>query len=242
MELWTDLLDQGLAFDCIYSDFAKAFDRVPHKRLIEKLKAYGIKGNLLVWIENFLSNRNQCVTINNVSSDTIEVTSGIPQGSVLGPILFIIFINDLPDVLNSYVKIFADDTKIFNVIQSVESYNILQEDIRKIIDWTDKWQLYFNRDKCKIIHYGRNNLTFEYFMNNHKVEVVDFEKDLGVTFDRNLKFSAHIKNIVNKANSRLGIIKRNFSDLSAEIFLPLYKSLVRPLLEYCSSIWYPILK
>jgi hypothetical protein len=97
-------------------------------------------------------------------------------------------------------------------------------------------------DKCKLIHYGRNNLEFDYFMDGHKVEAVNEERDLGVTFDGSLKFSIHIRNIVNKANSRLGIIKRNFSNISKEVLLPLYKSLVRPLLEYCSVIWNPILK
>ena len=242
MELWSDFIDRGIAIDCIYLDFAKAFDKVPHYRLIEKLKAYGIKGNILNWIKNFLHNRNQVVIVNNTESEIKPVTSGIPQGSVLGPILFIVYINDLPEVVNSYVRIFADDTKIFKTIQCEQDHDILQQDVVKLIDWSNKWKLKFNVEKCKIIHYGFNNKKCVYYMNELVIKEDICEKDLGVTFDSSLKFSTHIRNIVCKANSRLGLIKRNFTCLNKDVFIPLYKSLIRPLLEYCSSVWNPILK
>ena len=242
MEIWTNLLDKGIAVDCIYLDFAKAFDKVPHYRLLEKARAYGIRGKLLQWISDFLIGRTQRVKLNNVFSDSRDVLSGIPQGSVLGPTLFVIYINDIPDALNSYIRIFADDTKIFRSIQSINDSNILQDDITKLIEWNEKWQLKFNIEKCKVMHYGKSNVNTSYQMFNTNLEAVSNEKDLGVTFDDELKFSSHIRGIINKANSRLGIIKRNFSELTKEVFLPLYKSLVRPILEYCSCIWNPILK
>ena len=242
MEIWSDFIDRGLAIDCIYLDFAKAFDKVPHRRLINKLKAYGIRNGLINWIQNFLMDRNQVVVINNETSQVRPVTSGIPQGSVLGPILFIIYINDLPDIVNSCVKIFADDTKIFRTIQSEQDHDMLQQDLINLLEWSNKWKLNFNIEKCKILHYGNRNPNFEYLMNQIILKEEFQEKDLGVTFDVSLKFSIHVKNIVSKANSRVGIIKRNFTCMEMEIFLPLYKALVRPLLEYCSCIWNPMLK
>ena len=242
MEIWTRFIDNGMAVDCIYLDFAKAFDKVPHCRLIKKLEAYGFKGELIRWLNDFLTNREQNVIINGISSETKGVTSGIPQGSVLGPMLFVIYINDLPDSIKTYVKIFADDTKIFNVIQTSEDATILQEDIERLVDWSEKWQLPFNMDKSKIIHYGRQNPEHVYRIRNLTIETDTIEKDLGITFDKDLKFSKHIAAIVRKANSRLGIIKRNFSIRNKETVLPLYKSLIRPILEYGSSIWSPILR
>lgn len=242
MNIWTEILDKNSAIDCVYLDFAKAFDKVPHHRLNLKMKSYGIGGNLLNWLTDFLDNRKQQVVIKDTFSDIKDVTSGIPQGSVLGPLLFIIYINDLPEAVNSEVQIFADDTKIFKAIETVADSLTMQEDLNNILEWSSKWQLPFNISKCKIIHFGKNNPEYEYTMTDNRLEKVDFEKDLGVTFDRNLKFSKHISLIVSKANSRLGMIKRNFDNLSIEVFLPLYKSLVRPLLEYCSSIWNPTLK
>ena len=222
-------------------DFAKAFDSVPHHRLLLKIESYGIKGHLLAWIKNFLLDRKQRVIVGNNKSEWASVKSGIPQGSVLGPILFVIFINDLPDHLKSYTKIFADDTKIFNALESIDDPTILQEDLMKLAQWSDKWQLPFNEAKCKIIHFGKNNPQQSYHMNGHQIDTVKQEKDLGVTFDSELKFSVHIRNVVSKANSRVGILKRTFENMSIDKFKILYKTLVRPILEYCTNVWYPVL-
>ena len=126
----------------------KAFDKVPHRRLINKVESYGIKGEILGWITAFLSNRTQQVTVNGESSEFKKVTSGIPQGSVLGPLLFVIFINDLPEQVNSECYLFADDTKIFREIEGSDDHTILQNDINTMLDWADKWQLQFHPDKC----------------------------------------------------------------------------------------------
>ena len=241
MEIWSNFLDNGVPWDCIYLDFAKAFDSVPHQRLLKKIESYNIKGNLLNWITDFLSNRKQWVVIGKEKSSWTSVKSGIPQGSVLGPILFIIFINDLPKLVTSYTRIFADDTKIFKAIESMDDTKVLQNDLIELANWSKKWQLPFNESKCKVIHFGKKNPHQSYNMNNIQLEAVSEEKDPGITFDPDLKFGPHIRNIISKANSRVGLIKNTFEDLQPQNFKILYKSLVRPILEYCSSVWYPIL-
>jgi hypothetical protein len=164
VEIWSDLIDQGIPFDCIYLDFAKAFDKVPHIRLCHKIKAHGIKGKILNWLTNFLENRTQSVTINNLSSNIKEVTSGIPQGSVLGPILFVLYINDISNGVDSFIKVFADDTKIFRAVNMQTDNLLMQADLDRLLEWSNKWQLSFNIAKCKVIHFGPNNNSANYIM------------------------------------------------------------------------------
>ena len=143
----------------VYCDFMKAFDKVPHRRLIHKIENYGITGNILGWIDSFLSDRTQCININQASSKTTNVTSGIPQGSVLGPILFVLYINDLPEVVSpgTWIYLFADDTKIFRQIRSQDDRNILQNDVSKMVEWSHKWLLKFHPDKCVYMSMGNTN-------------------------------------------------------------------------------------
>ena len=135
LDIWTEILDQGGTLDVIYCDFMKAFDKVPHRRLVHKIEKYGIIGNILGWTKAFLSGRTQCVVLNDVKSKIAKVTSGIPQGSVLGPILFVIYINDMPEVVDkdSIVYLFADDTKVFRHIKSQEDTIQLQSDINSLL-------------------------------------------------------------------------------------------------------------
>ena len=142
---WLFSLDNDIVVDAAYMDFRKAFDTVPHQRLLNKLRGYNINGPILKWIESFLSERTQFVKINNSTSSNLNVTSGVPQGSVLGPTLFIYFINDLPNTsLKTSIKIFADDTKVYNDIKSEKDSDILQEAIDNMFEWTNKWLLRFN--------------------------------------------------------------------------------------------------
>ena len=236
----TKFYDNNVPVDIMYLDFRKAFDTVPHVRLINKLKAYGIEGNLLLWIASFLSNRQQRVRVNKQYSDFSAVASGIPQGSILGPLLFIIFINDLPDNLNSNCKIFADDTKIYGPSQN---YNILQDDLIRLLEWSDKWQLHFNKSKCSVLHMGKNNPDSTYFTDPDmkcSLKTTDLEKDVGVTFSNNLKFDHHINNAISKANQMVGLIRRSFKFLDRSMFLQLFKAIVRPHLEYANVVWHPV--
>ena len=149
LDIWTQILDQGGCLDIVYCDFMKAFDTVPHKRLLHMVQNYGITGNLLGWISDFLVGRTQQVVINDAKSSKASVTSGIPQGSVLGPLLFVIYINDLPDVVDkdSFVFLFADDTKVFRQINSDNDKTVLQSDIDKLLEWSKKWLTRFHPDK-----------------------------------------------------------------------------------------------
>ena len=239
MEDFTDFYEEEVPFDCIYLDFAKAFDRVPHQRLLTKVYNLGIRGNIFNWIKDFLSDRRQRVVINNTSSDWTNVVSGIPQGSVLGPILFTIFINDIPVNISSSIKIFADDTKIYN---NCNFHNVLQEDLSNLTCWSNKWLLPFNVDKCKVIHYGKANPIVEYIMDDNVLSSDTSIKDLGILFQNNLKFDEHISKITSAANSRLGIIKFAFHKIVQAGFMILYIAYVRPLLEYGTPIWQPFLR
>ena len=198
---------------------------------------------MLQWIQHFLKDRTQRVRVANDFSGDVSVLSGIPQGSILGPILFTIFINDLPDQVSSICRIFADDTKLYNEISRCIE---LQKDIDNLMNWSDTWQLHFNSSKCKVLHVGKKNPGQDYFMmtGNDKVTIdhTTEEKDLGITFDTNLKFDRHINNVISKVNKMLGIIRRSFTYLDNEVITCLYKSHVRPHLEYANSIWFPYRK
>ena len=155
MNLWTSALDRDETIDTIYLDILKAFDTVPHRRLLGKIKSFGITGHTLRWVQAFLTDRIQQVHVNEAHSVWANVTSGIPQGSVLGPILFVLYINDLPSTINSNVYMFADDTKIFNNIKSPEYQVVLQKDLDILAKWSDKWLLRFHPNKCKVMHLGK---------------------------------------------------------------------------------------
>ena len=198
----------------MYLDFRKAFDSVPHKRLIKKLEGYGINGSLLTWLKNFLNQRQQRVVINGNTSKWSEVLSGIPQGSILGPVLFILYINDLPGVVGSVCKLFADDCKLYKNIKSEADQRELQEDINRLCKWSKDWLLGFNIKKCKVVSFGNIHYECEYEMadsqyDSHKLATEDSECDLGILFKKNLKFDEHIDNTVNKVNRIMGLIKRN---------------------------------
>ena len=231
--------DKSKALDIIFLDFQKAFDKVPHDKLMIKVRALGINGNIGNWIENWLSDRKQRVVINGESSPWSLVTSGVPQGSVLGPILFIIYINDLDIGINNIISKFADDTKIGNAIITEEDRAILQNDLHKISEWSTKWQMPFNVNKCQMLQIGSLNKKYCYSMMGQNIKTTPTVKDLGVTISANLKFSQQCNEAAKKANRMLGFIKRNFTYKSKDIILPLYNSLVRPHLEYAVQFWAP---
>jgi len=245
MDNWTESLDEGKPVDAVYLDFAKAFDSVPQLRLIRKIEAYGITGKVQKWIRHFLIGRQQRVAVNGSVSEWSPVTSGVPQGSVLGPVLFVIFINDLPDVLRSWCEMYADDTKVSTTVETDAAHQILQTDIDRLVEWADTWQLRFNASKCKVIHFGRNNPKHRYTMRLHHsenrttLETSALEKDLGVQVDSDLKFSCHIEMQVTKANKILGLIRRSYQFLDEECMRMLFTALVRPHLEFANVAWSP---
>ena len=244
LDKWTEILDQGGNIDAIYLDFSKCFDSVPHERLLLKLKKYGIQGKLWDWISDFLRGRKQQVSVNSYLSTLLSVLSGIPQGSVIGPILFIIFVNEMPDIVHSHILMFADDTKIFKDIRNATDSSCLQDDINALQEWANQWQLRFNTDKCKRLHIGRSNAKHQYHMNpmpdlQTPLGETELEKDLGVWIDNNLAFTQHCEKQITKANRILGMIRRSYSFLEEDSVKRLYTSLVRPILEYGYPAWSP---
>ena len=228
--------------DIVYLDFQKAFDTVPHQRLLGKLHSQGIRGQVLSWVRNWLGNRTQRVGVNGKFSQWREVRSGVPQGSVLGPVLFNLFINDMESGLSSEVAKFADDTKLFRVVKTRRDCEELQKDLSKLEEWAAKWQMRFNVGKCKVMHIGAKNPNFKYRLTGSELSVTDQERDLGVLVDSSMKVSTQCAAAVKKANSMLGIIRKGIENKTANIILPLYKSMVRPHLEYCVQFWSPHLQ
>ena len=239
----TEAMDNGNDVDVIYLDFCKAFDKIPHRRLIKKLEKYGIKGKVLNWIRDFLSERQQRVFIKGSSSTWTDIASGVPQGSVLGTTLFLVYINDLPEAIEGLVKIFADDTKVYRAIESTETPELLQNDVSKSEYWGGEWKMFYNTEKCHHVHIGENTEASKYEMgsgdNRNTIKRVESEKDLGVFIDEKLNFRDHITKKVNIANRNLGIIFRSFTYMDKEMFLNLYKSMVRPHIEYATQVWSP---
>ena len=240
---WSLALESGNSVDVVYLDLRKAFDCVPHRRLLTKLQSYGITGKLLDWIEDFLADRKQRVSIRGSLSDWVNITSGVPQGSVLGPILFIIFVNDMPDVIDSMLLMFADDTKLYRTISSPIDHDILQQDIDRIGVWGEQSLMSFSTDKCPVMTLGRSNEEYNYTMSKHDISLLlnrcNEQQDLGILFTSDLKFGHHVNKIARKANRVIGIIKRSFHCIDKIMFRTLYVSLVRPHLEYASEIWNP---
>ena len=239
----SDWVDEGKPVDVVYLDFQKAFDKVPHERLMVKLESLGIRGKVLNWIREWLKDRSQRVVVNGAESDWARVTSGVPQGSVLGPILFIIFINDLEAGIKSKFVKFADDAKLAQAVHNVEGRDSLREDLRILYKWSEKWQMNFNLEKCKIMHvWNKKNLFDKYSLGGKILMEVDEESDLGVIFTNTFSVGKQCAKVAKRANQILGLIYRTFECKSHKIVSQLYKSLVRPHLDYCSPVWRPHLQ
>jgi ribonuclease P/MRP protein subunit RPP40 len=234
-----NMIDNGYPVDVIYLDFQKAFDKVPHSILMAKVRCAGIVGKLANWLENWLEGRYQRVGINGVYSEWAAVASGVPQGSILGPLLFTIFINDLEVGIKSDLLKFADDSKIWGKAETVHDRFILQQDLNILSDWALKNQMPFNVSKCKVMHIGRKNVKEEYVIMNQVIPKTQEEKDLGVFFSDSFKPSLNCKKASKSANKIVGMIGRNISTRHVEGMMILYKTLVRPILDYCIPVWRP---
>ena len=228
--------DNNKAVDLVYFDFHKAFDKVPHQRIMAKVNAHGIQGDADRWITSWLAGCRQRVCINQTTSDWTPITSGVPQGSVLGPLLFLIYINDLDNNIISKISKFADDTKLCHRARHPEDIIELQEDINKLEDWANKWKMKFNVDKCAVIHIGHNNTNGNYTMTNQQ------QRDLGIIITKDLKWQQQTEKSCKTADRVLGFIASNFKYKNKERMLPLYKSLIRPHLEYAVQFWSPHLQ
>ena len=236
LDYLTSTLDEGKCVDGIYLDYRKAFDSVPHQRLLLKLRAYGLNDSVMNWIQNFLNHRTQKVSIRGSYSKSATVISGVPQGSVLGPLLFILYVNDIPDTVNSEFYMYADDSKLLN---ECGNSDVIQNDLDLLSDWSKVWLLKFNEDKCKVIHFGHDNPQNTYTLNETPLSKAESEVDLGVTITSDSKPSEQCSKVAKKAMQRLGILKRTFKHIDIATFRVIYPTYVRPLMEYAVQAWNP---
>ena len=242
LEEITKWIDVGSPVDIIYLDFQKAFDKVPHQRLLLKLKAHGIMDSITDWIEQWLTDRRQRVVADGEVSNWKSVLSGVHKGSVLGPILFLIYINDLDYSITSNVLKFADDTKLFRKVNTDGNKQHLQNDLDRLVKWSEKWQMLLNFGKCKCLHTGHGNLNVNYKMGDTVLGTTVKEKDLGVTISADMKVSEQCGIAASKGNQILGLIRRNITYKGKKLIIPLYKTIVIPHLEYCIQAWRPYRK
>ena len=235
-------LDTNTQTDILYLDFTKAFDSVDHNILLEKLRCYGVRGSVFDWFANYLSGRT---LFYGVASDWCSVTSGVPQGSILGPVSFIIFISDLPDVIHTRTKtaLYADDTKPHRNAISARDCESLQESLVNLDSWSMENKLFFNASKCKVLTITRkkNPVIYEYTLGSKKLTRVDHEKDLHIMTTANITWDLHVNTVVAKANKMLGILKRTCTSIKdVTTHRSLYLPLVKSQLLHSSEVWSPV--
>ena len=245
---WSSFLDEGLEVCIVFFNLKKAFDSVPHQALIDKMKGIGLPPLIVRWIANYLTGRTQQIVLNGSSSSLLPVTSGVPQGSVLGPLLFLIYINGCSNTTlndDSDVTLYTDDLSLFHAIRSPEDYDKLQEDINELAAWVTTSLLTFNAVKYKYLLLSRRRNQAEIpqlYLRENPLERVFKYKYLGVIFTADLSWSEHIQSISSKAKRLLGVLYRQFYRYSSSSTLTtLYKSLIQPHLEYTSPVWNPYL-
>lgn len=232
----------GQQVHAVVLDFRKAFDTVLHSLLVKKLITNNFDPFLVRWIYDFLNNRKQRVVIGGCSSNEIPVTSGVPQGSVLGPKLFLLYINDLPLTVKCKVSLFADDTLLFTPIESDEDQTRFQQDIDAAVQRANKWGMQFNTSKTKLMVFGKQrsgSQNTKYTINQATIDQASSVRYLGITLQDDLKFTKHMENIIAKACRVLGMIKRTLPTAPEKAKAIAYKTLCRPVLEYSSQVWDP---
>ena len=260
LDIITFALSNRFDLIAVLLDFAKAFDKVDHELLLTKLKAYGFGPFITNWVRAFLLGRKQRVVLGMAKSSWCEVISGVPQGSVLGPLLFLVYINDMPEVVSHFCKLFADDTKLLAIIRDDSDKIALQKDLDALAKWSKEWRMCFNESKCKVMHFSRarldtlnegfcvdpsdpllecdsNSRHSRYTMTDHHgvvhtLEETTVERDLGILVDNKLRWRNQIDLMCAKASSMLGCLRRTFIHWTPHTFKILYSTFVRPHLEY----------
>ena len=235
-------LDQGLQTDVVFMDICKAFDSVDHSILLQKLHDFGFSGSLLLWFQNYLSGRFQRVTVHGATSTSLPITSGVPQGSLLGPFLFSVYINDLPNNISTStgVGLFADDTKLYRCVQNPCDALVLQDDIQGLLCWSIENRLRFNQSKCKVLSINRKKspLIYPYKLDNDQLLVSDAQVDLGITISPKLLWHDQVNKVRSKANQMLGLIRRSTAEMTViNARRLLYLQLVRSNFGYASQVW-----
>ncbi|KAL7077836.1 hypothetical protein ACQ4LE_003423 [Meloidogyne hapla] len=237
-------LDNKNIINIVYFDLAKAFDSISHERLLIKLKLIGIESSLLKWISNYLYNRKSVVKIGNEFSKQFSITSGVPQGSILGPLLFNIYISDMPklcDTPNIKIKLFADDVKAYQILSKTNSnYSSLQIFINKFIQYCNTNGLNISLQKCSVLYIGKSNPKIDYFIGNHKIFQINNEdknRDLGIFFTSKFKFNKHIQTISLRANRNCFALIKSLKSHDPKILIEAFNVYVRSILEFGSQVW-----
>ena len=241
---WTSSLEKKFSIKILYIDFAKAFDTVSIPKLLIKLRSFGIDGPLFLCIKSFLTNRVQKVKVGKALSQELAVISGVPQGSVLGPFLFLLFINDLPNIfeVNVDAKLFADDLKAYNLDDYKLNPNSIQTSLDALVCWANTWQLQLAVPKCgSLLLKSSPSFTdhCDLLINNTILPAMVTVKDLGVVIDCDLSFRNHISEIISKAKQRIYLLFKSFSSKNISLMVFAYKVYVLPILEYGSVVWSP---
>ncbi|KAJ8728440.1 hypothetical protein PYW08_016825 [Mythimna loreyi] len=239
-------IDKRMQVDAVYTDFKKAFDKVDHEILLKKIAFNGIRGNLLRWFSSYIENRMQRVVINGYQSGSVPITSGVPQGSILGPLLFIIYINDINKCFkNTQFLLYADDLKLYRTVQNVDDCLMFQEDLDRLADYCVDNKLQLSLPKCNVINFTKNQsvIHFNYRLHNTTLTKLTIVKDLGILFDNRLTLNQHVEKIVNNSFKMYGFVMRSSAEFKrVSTFLHLYKTLIRSQLEYAVPIWNPFYK
>ncbi len=234
-------LDDGKEVRAIFCDISKAFDRVWHKGLIYKLETTGIKGRLLNWFHDYLSNRRQRVVIPGATSDWAYIKAGVPQGSTLGPLLFLIYINDIVGNIHCNIKLFADDTSLYIVVNNpIEAAELLNNDLETITDWANQWIVRFNPSKTENLLISRKTNRINHppiLMQEQRIEEVTEHKHLGIFFSKDGTWHAHIDYIKAKAWKRTNIMRKLKFRLDRKALTSIYIAFIRPVLEYADVVW-----
>jgi hypothetical protein len=235
------MIDQNNNVDAVILDFSKAFDKVSHPKLLSKLEFYGINRDIIGWIASWLGGRSQTVVIDGHRSTEAPVLSGVPQGSVLGPLLFIIFINDIVESCSGSIRLFADDALLYRPVSTQSQAQELQKDLDGLSEWSNHWQMEFNAKKCEVIHFSRSTTSScaSYHLNGTVLDQVTTVKYLGVTISGSMDWNVHIQQTVRKATGLLAMLQRQTQFCTPKTRLTLYKTIVRPTLDYASCVWSP---
>ena len=238
------ILENGHNVDCVYLDFSKCFDKIDIGLLCHKLKENKIHSKHGIWLHNFLVDRKQQVVVDNELSSPSEVISGIPQGTVLGPVLALIFLSDLDDGIENVASMFADDTRIMGEIQQETDVEKLQKDLDKVFHWAEDNNMRFNSDKFELLRYGNNQEikddTIYFSADNDPIEEKEVLRDLGIMMNNDATFKNHIDKVCKTVKQKSGWILRTFVCRQPHILKLLWKSLVQPHVDYCSQLYMPV--
>ena len=240
LDNWTRSFDNGNQTEVIYLDYSKCFDTVVHSKLLFKLSKMGFVGSAYKWLESFLINRYQKVKVGNSFSNNEYVKSGVPQGTVLGPLLFLCFSSDIVNVVqHSIISMYADDTKLYKEITSYLDCLLLQCDLNNIFKWASDWQLKLNPDKTKNLCIGKSRIDFTYYINGSAIDKVTHMCDVGIYVQSDLKSTVQCNNVIKRAHYKIKSIFNTFKFHDAKFYVHLYEVYVRPILEYGSQVWSP---